>query len=133
MEFFTDRDLGPKIFPNILQAAGIIVHRHIDHFPNNAPDSMWLPAVAQHGWIILSCDQAILRNPLERDAIMASGAGFFALVGGHAPVEQLARNFVNTFPKVKDFLKNHPRPFIANIYRPNPVTKLTRESRGKLR
>jgi hypothetical protein len=48
--FFTDRDLGTR-FPNLLAAAGLTVHRHRDHFPHDCPDEIWLPRVAEAGWI----------------------------------------------------------------------------------
>lgn len=122
MEFFTDRDLGGHVFPGILREAGIAVHRHADHFRPDAPDTEWLPMVAERGWIILSNDRAILRRPLERDAVMQSGACLLVLIGGDAPAAQLARNFVNTLPQVQRLLAQTPPPFIAKVYRPSPVS-----------
>lgn len=74
MEFFTDRNLGSEIFPGLLQRAGVAVHRHTDHFRDDAPDAEWLPVVAARGWVVLSRDEAIMRNPLEREAVLTSGA-----------------------------------------------------------
>jgi hypothetical protein len=124
VEFFTDRDLGGEIFPRVLRGAGVRVHRHADHFPPDAPDHAWLPVVAERGWSILSNDLAILRRPLERDAVMRSRARLFVLVGGDARAADLAMNFVNTLPAVERFLARHPAPFIAKVYRPNPVSAI---------
>ena len=132
MEFFTDRDLGGEIFPRILAQAGVRVHRHADHFVPDAPDHEWLPVVAGRGWVILSNDLAILRRPLERDAVMRSGARLLVLVGGDARAADLARNFVNTLPAVERFLARHPAPFIAKLYRPNPVTEIERGTPGSI-
>jgi hypothetical protein len=132
LEYFTDRDLGAEIFPGILRQAGITIHQHRDHFPENAPDTVWLPEVAARGWIILSRDRNIRRNPLERDAVMESSAAFFALSGGHAPTAQLARNFVNTLARVESFIRRHPRPFIARISRPSPVEEIDRGGPGRV-
>lgn len=38
--FFTDRDLGRQ-FPDILEANGILVERHRDHFADTAADEEW--------------------------------------------------------------------------------------------
>lgn len=119
MEFFTDRDLGGLIFPGILRAAGLTVHRHVDHFVADALDVDWVPAVASRGWIILSSDRAMLRNPLERDAIMSSGARFFAVVGSSVPAKDLAENFVNTLAAVERVITRQPAPFFAKVYRPS--------------
>jgi PIN like domain len=132
VDFFTDRDLGAEVFPRILREAGLTVHRHVDHFRPDAPDEEWLPEAARRGWIVLSSDKAILHNPLERDAVMRSGAPLFVLIGGDAPAAALARNFVNTLPAVRRFLAEHAPPFIAKVYRPNPVSDIDRGRPGRV-
>lgn len=119
--FFTDRDLGAKIFPGILRQEGIGVERHVDHFAPDTPDNQWLPLVAKKGWYALSNDRGILRKDVERRVVMKAGVPLFILVGGHVPVEQLAYNFVNTLSRIMKFINNNSPPFIAKIYRPNPV------------
>ena len=52
---------------------------------------------------------------------MTSGARVMALVGGSLTAEELARNFLNTFAKIDAFVAEHPAPWIARLYRPNPV------------
>jgi hypothetical protein len=51
--FFTDRDLG-KRFPEILEAAGLAVERHADHFAPDTRDEDWL--LRRCGW--LGCPDA---------------------------------------------------------------------------
>lgn len=82
MDFFADRNLGRYNFPDELRAAGIVVHVHEDHFARDAPDDQWLPEVARRGWVVLSADKHIMRNPLELDAVMLSRAVLLVLVGG---------------------------------------------------
>ncbi len=132
MEFFTDRDVGGKKFPQILRDAKLTVHAHRDHFPPDAPDTVWLPEVAARGWIILTRDKNIIRTPLERDAVFRSGAAFFALTGGEVPTAELAQNFVNTLAQVERFVARHPRPFIAKVFRPNPATEIARGTPGRV-
>lgn len=119
-EFFTDRDCGAKILPDILRGAGLTVHRHADRFAANAPDAEWLPVVASRGWVIVSLDKAMQRNPLEREAIISSRARFLALVGGQSKIEELGQNFVRTLPAILRFIERHPPPFFGKVYRPTP-------------
>lgn len=54
------------------------------------------------------------------------------LVGGHAPTEQLARNFVNTRDRIETFLATTPAPFIAKIYRPSPIAMIQEGKPGQI-
>lgn len=61
--YFTDRDLGNQ-FPALLEAAGMQVERHSQYFEHDTPDHVWLEAVAQRGWIVLTHDQRIRYSTL---------------------------------------------------------------------
>jgi hypothetical protein len=48
--------------------------------------------------------------------VMRAGVRLFMLIGHHThPV--LARNLVNTMPRILAFLDTHAAPFIARVYR----------------
>jgi hypothetical protein len=133
VELFADRNLGGRIFPAIVRAAGIPLHLHTDHFAPNAPDAAWLPEAARRGWVIVTADQRIMRVPLERDAVFESGARVLVLIGGSAPVATLAQNLVNTYPRIERFLQQHEPPFIARVHRPNPVEDAKKGRPGDVR
>ena len=86
--YFTDRDLG-KQFPARLRAAGLVVERHADHFAADAPDAVWLPAVARRGWIVITHDARMRYKANELAAIVQHRIAML-LVMGHAPFPQLA-------------------------------------------
>lgn len=120
MEFFADRNLGARRFPAILRDAGVTLHVHQDHFPQDAPDVVWMPDVTARGWIILSPDIRISRARLEVHAIMTSGASVFCLSGGHCTAEEQAANFLRCLPQIARVVERTAPPFIAKVYRPNP-------------
>jgi hypothetical protein len=115
--FFTDRDLG-KNFPNILKEAGIPVEKHSDHFADNAKDEEWLTVIGKRGWYAVTHDRKIRYKPNEKAAVRKFGVGLFVVVG-KASFPELANNFVITHPRIIRFVRKHPRPFIAKIYRAN--------------
>jgi predicted nuclease of predicted toxin-antitoxin system len=133
VEFFADRDLGRYEFPGSLRSAGIVVHAHADHFPQNTPDVEWLPEAARRGWVILTNDRKIRSRALELQAVMTSGARVLALVGGSLPAAELARNFINTAAKVEEFVAEHPAPWIARLYRPSPVEGVAQGRAGSIK
>jgi hypothetical protein len=42
VEFFIDRNLGTRIFPEILREAGLVIHLHQDYFPQQEKDRVWI-------------------------------------------------------------------------------------------
>ena len=119
--YFTDRDLGYRIFPDALEEAGLTVIRHDDAFRDpTTPDTEWLRRVANEGWIAITGNQDILRQPLEVAAIRESRAVMLVVVGTHVPAQERARNFINTLPKIERLLETMEPPAIAKVYRPTP-------------
>jgi hypothetical protein len=116
--FFSDRDLG-KQFPRILHDAGISVKAHHEHFAHDTEDDVWIREVATQGWIALTHNERIRYTPNEIKAVFDSGLAMIILVG-HTTTTDLATNFVNTLPKIEEFLQQQAPPFIAKVYRPSP-------------
>lgn len=69
--FFIDRSLGRKYVAEALRTAGATVEVHDDHFPQTTPDVDWLAEVGRRGWVVLSKDERIRRNRIEREALEA--------------------------------------------------------------
>ncbi len=117
--YFTDRDLGRR-FPQILRDAGLVVQAHDDHFSPTTPDAEWIGIVSRHRWVVLTHDRRIQYKPNERKAVEQAGIALLVLVGQTTTAE-LARNFVQTLPRIEGFLAAHSTPLIAGIYRPSPA------------
>ncbi|MYB05747.1 MAG: hypothetical protein F4Y24_05270 [Gemmatimonadetes bacterium] len=118
--FFIDRDLGRHILPEALERAGFAVERHDLHFEPDTPDEVWIPQVAQRGWVIVSGDRKILRRPQEVRALVESQARMLILVGNHAPADELASNLINTMDKIDELLDRMVPPAVVRVYRPSP-------------
>jgi len=71
---FVDRSLGSQKVPAGLRASGIHVEVHDDHFARDEDDIVWLKACGLNGWVVLTKDERIRRDPAEVRAIIASGA-----------------------------------------------------------
>ncbi|MEM8558417.1 MAG: hypothetical protein AAGG50_11400 [Bacteroidota bacterium] len=115
--FFIDRCLGAR-FPNALETVGIRVVLHRDHFVDTAPDEEWLAWVAEQGYVALSNDRNVYRRPAQREAVLRAQLAYFVL-SANAKTDELARAFIDSYPKVKQLLIEQPLPFIASIQRPS--------------
>jgi hypothetical protein len=133
VEFFADRDLGRYEFPGALRAAGIVVHAHADHFAQRTPDAEWLPVVAERGWIVLTNDRKIRSRMLEVRAVMTSDRAR-ARARGRQPHGSRARTQLpEPFVKIEALISGQPAPWIARLYRPNPVEGIAHGKPGSVR
>lgn len=67
-----DHQIGRYAVAKMLRAAGLRVQVHLDHFPGNTPDHEWIPEVGRRGWVLITKDQHVHRNPPERAAYVAA-------------------------------------------------------------
>lgn len=123
--YFTDRDLGRR-FPEILVSGGLDVRRHADHFAPDCPDEEWLKVIGENGWIAVTHDKRIRYKPNELAAVKKHGVALLVIVG-KAPSPVLAKHFLDTAPRIEQFLLGKTAPLIAKVYRPTP-TDLTRNA-----
>jgi hypothetical protein len=132
VEFFTDFNCG-KQFPMLLRAAGLSVHLHVDYFEPDADDTVWAPAVADRGWIGISRDRKITRTAMEYDALMFAGGRLFVMTGGGMKTDLLAKNFINTLPRILETIDTNEAPYIAMVYRPSPLESILRGTSGSVK
>lgn len=132
--FFVDADLSDRIFHSILQDAGIRFERHDDHFAQGTDDEDWLRKAGEMGWIVLSHNRKIRRVSAQTERLMEAGVRAFMLIGDPFPnppgrrsvfTQELAENFVRTMPQILRFLRRHPGPWIAKLYRPSSPADLS--------
>jgi hypothetical protein len=115
--FFVDRCFGRQKVVEALKAAG---HQAIPHdalFKQNAKDHEWLPKVAKLGYVILSFDEHLRTNALERQAIKNSKASVFVFVSKNLIGDEMALAFVKAAGAMRRFAVKHKhQPFIAKVY-----------------
>jgi len=90
LRFFLDNNLAPKLargFHQFVLGEQEVVHLR-DRFSQETPDAEWMQQLAdESGWVILSGDVAIGRNPHEVEAWKAAGHTIFFLKAGWTNIE----------------------------------------------
>ncbi len=113
--FFIDRSVGGRIVAEALLTAGETVEIHDDHFAKDAPDVEWLAAVGAKGWIVLSKDDRIRLNEMERHALQSAGVAAFFLGRSDLTGPQMAAIVVGALQTMRRALRRFDVPFIARI------------------
>lgn len=114
--FFLDRTLDTALVRAALQSQPYPVLRHAELFEAATPDAEWLPAITARGGFVLTQERRLHYNPLELQALRASGAGTFIFVAKGLTGAGLAECVVRALPRLRRFVGRHPRPFVAKVY-----------------
>jgi hypothetical protein len=95
--------------------------RHGQYFKAGAADSEWLPLVGRQGWLLITLDQSIRYNELERRAIERWGVRAFIFTSGNLSGKDMAVLLVKALPVIRKLCKRQPAPFIATITKTGAV------------
>lgn len=83
---------------------------------------MWLRAVGERGWVVLTKDQKLRYRPLEIAALRGSKARVFVLTAGNLRGAEIAAVFVKALPRIHRVLRVRPGPFLARVSQSAIVT-----------
>lgn len=86
-------------------------------------DPDWLPIVGHNGWVVMTKDEAMQHNEIEKLAIKNARVRVFILVRGNLSGPEMASILVKALPSMTRVIRAHEPPFIARIYRDGSTTK----------
>lgn len=99
-----------------IRAAGHEAELLGDNFRVDAPDVDWLPVVGQRGWVLLTRDREVARNPLELAAIRNSGVRAFVLTAANdlkaTDLIELVRKHLK---RIAGRARGNAGPFISKV------------------
>ena len=104
-----------------LRKAGLKVESHHVRFRHNTEDTVWLQAIGEKKWIVLTRDAMIGRRLLELDALLLAGTRVFVVVSKGFTDEASANVIIAALPKILKMLDENRFPFIAKIHRDSSV------------
>lgn len=125
LTFFLDHQIGRFQVAEALRAVGAKVEVHLDHFAGDMPDVDWIPEVGRRGWVLITKDQNIRRNPLERAAYHAARVRGFVVTGKDMTGAELAAVAVRCLPGMVRRAAGRPGPFLFTISRYGVFQKLS--------
>jgi len=114
MMFFFDNNLSSKL-PAGLRGFGEKATHLQDHFAGDTPDAKWITDIAAWGWILVTRDLRIKRNPAEKGALREGRLGAFFLSGKNRTHCQLIQQVVRHWPQMKVLASKTPKPFAFRV------------------
>lgn len=124
LTFFLDYQIGRYVAADALRKASARVEVHLDHFKQGAPDTEWIPEVGRREWVLITKDQNIRRNPLERAAYGSAKLRGFIVTGKDMDGKELADLLVRCLRGMVRRAAGRPGPLLFTISRGGTFTKL---------
>lgn len=122
--YFVDRSLPKVSLIQALRQRGCKVKHHDELFSAQTKDIDWLQEAGKNGWIVLSHDRNIGRNPLEINQLRLSKVmAFMPSSKGSLTGKEITEIIVNAISCIEQFAKNNNPPFIAKIYRDGSIKR----------
>lgn len=122
--FFVDRSLGGQLVVEALRDVGATVIAHDDVLPQDTTDVEWLEEAGRHGWIVLTKDEAIRRNPHERAMFLQARVAVFVLAKKGLSGKEMAELFVRALPGMRKRMLSTRAPFIFSLSRTGDFRRL---------
>ena len=114
MKFFFDNNLSPRLARGLLEFGEDVTHLQ-DHYPADVPDQDWLPDIGAKGWILVTRDERVRRNPSELAAIKMYKVGAFFLGGKNLSHWELIQQVVRNWLRIRELADKIPRPFAFRV------------------
>ena len=124
LTFFLDHQIGRFVVAEALRTAGARVEVHLDSFPGDMPDPEWIRQVGARGWVLITRDQHIRRNPLEQAAYESAKLRGFIVTGKDMDGKELAGLLVRCLPGMVRRVAGRSGPILFTISRGGTFTKL---------
>jgi len=114
--FFLDTCLGNSKIAGAMRAMGISVETHDQHFRKNALDTEWISQIAEKEWVILTKDERIGKNALERQVVARTGLRMFTFTSQQLSGDDMVKILEKAIIPMQKFIEKKSAPFIAKIH-----------------
>jgi hypothetical protein len=115
--------------PDALRAAGVEIRVHDELFPQGTQDVDWLREAGANRWVVITRDDRIRYNQLEKQAVIAARLRFFSITSSSLTGDEAAVLILSALDKMSRLCRQHSRRgFIAKISR-GPDVKIIETAR----
>jgi hypothetical protein len=116
--FLLDRCLGTVAVPRVITPAlakGEKLMLLDDHFAANTQDAEWIPVVGAKGWVIVTKDVAMRRNPLEIQALLSAGTAVFFFANAGLPGSKVGDALALALPGMRTAMRRFKLPMLGRV------------------
>lgn len=106
------------------------VRAHDDLFPQGTEDIVWLREAGARRWVVITRDDRIRYNRLEKEAVLASRLRFFSITSSSLSADEATALILSALGTITRLCHRHARAgFIAKISRGPDVRSIEKGRR----
>lgn len=110
--------------PDTLRAAGVDVRVHDEMFAQGTEDVVWLAEAGIQRWVVITRDDRIRYNQLEKQAVLAAKLRFFSITSSSLTGDEAASLILSALGSMSRLCRLHSKSgFIATVSR-GPAVKI---------
>lgn len=91
--------------PDALRAAGLDVRVHDELFPQATEDVVWLTEAGAQRWVVITRDDRIRYNQLEKQAVLAAKLRFFSITSSSLTGDEAASLILSAVPAITRLMR----------------------------
>lgn len=119
--------------PDALRAAGVEIRVHDELFPQGTQDVVWLAEAGANRWVVITRDDRIRYNQLEKQAVLAANLRFFSVTSSSLTGDEAGALLVSALGRISRLCRRHSEGgFVAKISRGPDVKIIERGNRKRV-
>lgn len=118
--FLLDRAVPGALSPALLEGEDLVLLD--DRFAPDTRDAVWIPEVGAQGWVIVTKDTAMKRNPLEKRALLAANTAVFFFANGGLPGHRLGEALAHALPGMRRAIRRFDVPILGRVNATGEIT-----------
>ena len=116
VKFFVDENLGLKLVTG-LRDLGYTNIEHVEEtFNKGTEDEIWLRYVGENGYILITKDKKIRKNPKEKQALLQYKIVAFYLGGSEMGIKEISKQMINSWQKMEALAIRQKKKGVAGAF-----------------
>ncbi|HLG30841.1 MAG TPA: DUF5615 family PIN-like protein [Candidatus Brocadiales bacterium] len=116
IKFFVDENLGI----DLVNGLRLLGRKNIEHleetFPKGTEDEIWLNYIGERGYVLITKDKGIRKNPKEKQALQRYKIVAFFLGGSQMGITEISKQIINAWGKMEALAQRQKKKGVAGAF-----------------
>lgn len=116
IRFFVDENFGTNLVTGLRDLGYTNIEHLTETFDPGTIDEIWLDYVGKKGYILITKDKKIRKNPKEKATLIKHKIVAFYLGGSQMGTKDISKQLINAWNKMEDTARRQKKKRIAGAF-----------------